>query len=540
MDNSQAPEQAPDMSVVAPTPAQNDAALSAITSSQPATPAYTGGGDPTADLVGDKLSGGSAPNSPKPRFWQSILMGALHGMAGSAGATSFGAGLAGGVKGEFAYQQQDLENRQRQQQLDAQTQDTQSTIRFRNAQAASFTAEAAMRDAQLHALPEQLRQQQAAGSLSIMKELDALGIRPTLVTPNTSQGAEAGLQQLTQSHDGVPPLFTLNIGDQLIGYDLSQLSQAPQGLSIINQVNGIQGKPTITQDMWNKIPTASRTQLMNNAITFWDPVPTKENVGILYQQYQNNLDTYKKDPNADPGVLGRLQSIVDNLKKTQSGLDQHELDTKTNEAQATATAQQGARLEGDRKWYQTQVKSDITGWTPPVTSSMSEQQFNAAREKFVNGTLVKAKDVEKSYQMFQDAYAETHDVKGNYHSAGTGAQGMLALSTHLATTFGNVKGSRVTKDMIEHHLGARSITDAAWVAAQKVVDGEPLSPQQWDAFRTLITDSRNLTRTNTLTLAHAQGLPVTADMGLADPVQKDGKLIGWTTDGKTMTPVQGQ
>src|SRR4051812_25379451 len=118
MDNSQA--QAPDMSVVAPTSSQNDAALSAIAApSQPVMPTYTGSGDPTADLVGDKLSGGAAPASQKPRFWQGILMGALHGMAGSAGATSFGGGLAAGAKGEFAYQQQDLENRQHQQELDA-------------------------------------------------------------------------------------------------------------------------------------------------------------------------------------------------------------------------------------------------------------------------------------------------------------------------------------------------------------------------------------------------------------------------------------
>jgi len=69
--------------------------------------------------------------------------------------------------------------------------------------------------------------------------------------------------------------------------------------------------------------------------------------------------------------------------------------------------------------------------------------------------------------MFQDAY-------NNRNNAKTGAESMLALSTHLATTFGNVKGARVTKDMIEHHLGARGVGDSALVAVQKLTNGDVL------------------------------------------------------------------
>jgi hypothetical protein len=75
---------------------------------------------------------------------------------------------------------------------------------------------------------------------------------------------------------------------------------------------------------------------------------------------------------------------------------------------------------------------------------------------------------------------------------------MLALSTHLATTFGNVKGSRVTKDMIEHHLGARSVSDTALVAMQRLTNGDTLSPAQWDAFHDLIGQSRQLQWQNVL------------------------------------------
>lgn len=98
--------------------------------------------------------------------------------------------------------------------------------------------------------------------------------------------------------------------------------------------------------------------------------------------------------------------------------------------------------------------------------------------------------VEKSYQMANDAFNEYEDAAKQGKQLPTGAQSMLMLSTHLSTTFGGVKGARVTKDMIQEHLGARSVSDGALVAVQKLTNGDQLSPQQWDAFHALITDSR--------------------------------------------------
>lgn len=119
----------------------------------------------------------------------------------------------------------------------------------------------------------------------------------------------------------------------------------------------------------------------------------------------------------------------------------------------------------------------------PAVANSGAANFRSFNKDYVKP----AEDVEQSFQMFENAYAQ--------HKAGkdpTGAQGMLALSTHLATTFGNVKGSRITKDMIQHHLGARSISDDMLVAVQKLTNGDPLAPQQWDAFRQLIGESRKL------------------------------------------------
>ena len=87
-----------------------------------------------------------------------------------------------------------------------------------------------------------------------------------------------------------------------------------------------------------------------------------------------------------------------------------------------------------------------------------------------------AEQVEKSYQMMNQAYNEYQGAAAQGKDLPTGAQSMVALSTHLATTFGNVKGARITKDMIQEHLGARSVSDAATVAIQKLTNGDVLSP----------------------------------------------------------------
>jgi hypothetical protein len=138
--------------------------------------------------------------------------------------------------------------------------------------------------------------------------------------------------------------------------------------------------------------------------------------------------------------------------------------------------------------------------------NLREQEAGRKDTDFIDKTYVKpANDVEKSYQMFMDAY-------NNRNNAKTGAESMLALSTHLTTTFGNVKGARITKDMIEHHLGARGITDSALVAVQKLTNGDVLSPDQWDAFKGLISQSRNLSWGTVQKEAKRRGVDVSGSL----------------------------
>ena len=137
-------------------------------------------------------------------------------------------------------------------------------------------------------------------------------------------------------------------------------------------------------------------------------------------------------------------------------------------------------------------------------NTFSRQDVTAHDKAYVQP----AEQVEKSYQMMNHAYQEYRQAKAQGKELPAGAQSMLALSTHLSTTFGNVKGSRVTKDMIHEHLGARSISDSALVAVQRLTNGDVLSPDQWDAFHDLIAQSRKLSWNTAVKEAKRKDIPV--------------------------------
>lgn len=185
------------------------------------------------------------------------------------------------------------------------------------------------------------------------------------------------------------------------------------------------------------------------------------------------LDHVKANPNSpqNAAIRERLRIMAQNATTAAGKLG---LDGKKFVAEYYGTDENGTPLAG----VQTTEEGTPIG---PKISGANRQALSEFNKNYVKPS----EDVEKSYQMFQEAYKNRNDAK-------TGAESMLALSTHLATTFGNVKGARVTKDMIEHHLGARGVTDSMLVAVQRLTNGDVLSSDQWDAFNNLISNSRKL------------------------------------------------
>jgi hypothetical protein len=214
------------------------------------------------------------------------------------------------------------------------------------------------------------------------------------------------------------------------------------------------------------------------------------------QQAKAALDQIKADPNSpqSKATLARIQIMAQNAGTAAEKLG---LDKKKFVADYYGLDENGQPLAGVQVTPEGKpVGPKIAGTTQKALSELN------------NHYVVPANNVEKSFQMADEAYKEYKAAAAKGQELPTGAQAMVELSTHLSTTFGNVKGARITKDLIEHHLHARSVSDDALVAIQKLTNGDPLSPTQWDAFHDLIGKSRKLSWTTAAREARRANLPV--------------------------------
>lgn len=499
---------------------------------------------------------GAPPAAPaKPALWRNLLQGALEGMAGAQGATSFGGGFAGGVGGvmvakarrdDMAMKQRaadraDAESnaqieaqrtntavaQQRLSQMPTEAADTHQTAtdtsnnanldaadkaqrlgllpltaQFTGVPAAAAVAQAYNDSKAADTLPPKARDAHDTMQSGLGNFLGASGVHPFLVSDNTHNDVVGALNQ-AGTQQPLPQLMNLTIGGKHVAYDLEALSRAPQGLMLVNQVRAMNGQPPVT------VPPSP--QQLDQATKFLAPAFSKSPNEAKGQAigYKSILDARKADPNADPAMIKSLESLASLTKQRADEAAKGDRSDRSADAYANASAQKQAKLDVDEKAYLRFAANDSTGWTPKPGMVLSEQQIAAADAKFVSGPLKIAQMTEKSYEMFQNAY----DARKN---AKTGAGSMLALSTHLATTFGGVPGNRITEAMIHKHLGARSIPEEARVAIQRLVNGDALSEGQWGDFKTLISEARAINWKNAVQSAHALGLPVTSDILPAD------------------------
>lgn len=124
----------------------------------PQDPSQTGGSPvaaPAADTPAAPAPQPSQPAQPqKPSLWKAVVTGALNGLAGSAGSTSFGGGLARGAGGELS-----AEERQRQQ--PAQDQQAADAHTLAQARVASTYADIAHTQQLIHNMPPNWQSQQS-------------------------------------------------------------------------------------------------------------------------------------------------------------------------------------------------------------------------------------------------------------------------------------------------------------------------------------------------------------------------------------------
>jgi len=222
----------------------------------PAT--YSPQGTPMVPAGGDGITDAGAPAKPAPgELWKNTLTGALYGLAGSAGATSFGGGLAAGAGGFIQGKQQELTNAQRAQQL-----------RFESAAAAdshtqAFNEARAADDAHEN---HQIARQQYADNVKAYAKV--FGDNPDLEVrgqsdAETHAAAVGGLHTLAGQKDGIIPAVS-TVSSPLAGErdthvttvwakpTAKDLTQNPIGnLQLVNEYRKLHNMQPLSRSAWS-------------------------------------------------------------------------------------------------------------------------------------------------------------------------------------------------------------------------------------------------------------------------------------------------
>ena len=237
--------------------------------------------------------------------------------------------------------------------------------------------------------------------------------------------------------------------------------------SLLKQTNPATGKPYTAQEALAEVqkgPPTNETQEDARFEKIQQDAQLKKPVSPEDQAWAN---AYKERKSLGPqaaAAAGAANATLTPLINPATGQMMGTFNTKTGEFKP-----------------QTQ---NTGGATTAAGAGVGNKQIEAFNKDYVNP----AEAIERSYQMFQDAYKaiQAGDAK-------TGAEDMLLLSQHLGTTFGQVKGSRMNKDLIEEHKDAIGIQDRIQRYANNLASGQMLSPDQRKEFGDLISNMRNLT-----------------------------------------------
>jgi hypothetical protein len=210
-----------------------------------------------------------------------------------------------------------------------------------------------------------------------------------------------------------------------------------------------------------------------------------EYTSMVQAQSNQSLENFTKvqDSKSRATEAGAQASqAAENAKKTPSEIAKNDAQAALDNAKALAAAN----------------GMDEVNWGPN-----GQKGFQSWHDKNVTPAM----QAERTYRLASNVYNEYKALRKQGKDFPTGAQSVQMLSYHMANTFGNVKGARITKDLIQKHMGARSISDSALVAIQKLTNGEQLSPSQWDAYFSMVGQNRDETWRSVLDDATAMQRP---------------------------------
>lgn len=510
-------------------------------------------GAPVPGVAGASISSDQvAPPKPAgtPSVWKNLLMGALIGLTGTTDTVA--GSVAGGMRAGINYQEQ-----QKKDAMAAQEQNAK--IRFQSLQAAHMTAEDALLAKQVENYDSDHQQQVFGANMDRAKTLQDMGFTP--IVTNSDGERMAQMESQTKTGGGVPPHISLQVGpDQYLSFTLDA-SNAGNMYSAVKDHFSRLGQPVPDPATWSKLSATQKIKLMEEASESWLPSGDPKQLA----KQESDLATIQKLPDTTPNK----QDSIDTLTKaiaTSKELVASTQQTKAEGVAASALARFKAvphfqrvtikapdgsdqivdfdpntkRVEpigmAPDQWYQVYAKTKtiqkLGDDSLPHIYSLNLQtgQFDIDQGVSVSGAygheMLQAGAVGRAampliytIQANKDKFG---DIQSILNSAFLGTPLSDPASQELAS---QIKSFAALNPSMHGFRGTNALNEF-----EKLLGGLPNNP---DA---LVQGILGIVKTagainpalKTGTTAQPQARPV---------FDKSGKLIGHTTDGKTMIPV---
>lgn len=427
-------------------------------------------------LAGQQQAAAAPPASPeKPSLWKSVLSGAMAGLAGSQGSTSFGGGLAGGAAGQMK-----AAAAQKEQAL--QQQEAQSNIKFRDAQAAHFAAADTNALKQLELQTQESKDRHDQMSQAGLDWAVQHGATVTAVSDNTHEGITATAEGLSKDQGGVPALQNYSIKGKIYHVDLSTFSSTPQGLESVNQFLQMTNQKPLTPQQWQTMPDGVRNQRVKSAMEFATPTDAFSSAAAAsgsYQQSKAYLDALNKNPNADPGAATALTQRTALLKQQADGMAKDE---------AAKVKRESAARAGSSEAVEAQAQDLVAGTLAPSQLSKRAGSYGAV--------LARADAIAKGQGLpgFNAMQAEMNFKSGQAlqkeFTSGAAAKNLTAFNTasgHLAQLDGLVSALNNNDIQLFNKLGNQF---------SKATGGT--APSNFDAVKTAVAGEVSKTFTGNI------------------------------------------
>ena len=192
-------------------------------------------------------------------------------------------------------------------------------------------------------------------------------------------------------------------------------------------------------------------------------------------QAKEELYKFRADPNSVQWQIAKKRVAI-LARQAETAAGRLDLQKDIYKADYEGTDEQGNPLAG--------VQFDADGHPIGVKVGKGNKTRDAAFQK---NYIDNSEKIETAYQMYQHAMEAYR--RGDRQ---TGASTMLALSQHIGTTFGQVKNSRQTRDLIEQHKNAIGLVDRLERFGNSLVTGDELSESQMKEFGDQIAAFRKL------------------------------------------------